>query len=92
MNNFIGLPEKIHGYIYCNDNPLSSIDGLTIFNLEICIHDYWYNKNIIPKIKENYFNKMLKSNPELIDIIKKDKSLELYYKKIVRKNKLKIFI
>ena len=92
FKSLIGSPKEIDNGFYCYSNCLTSLEGLSIINImNNSIYKIWFLVLDI-KIKEDYFNKNLDQNPELIKFIKKDDSLINYYKKLVRKNKLKIFI
>jgi hypothetical protein len=63
-----GSPKKVKGDFYTFRNPLISLEGLSIYNLKKYIHDVCYDQ-LNDKIKEDYFDKMLEENPEIINLI-----------------------
>jgi hypothetical protein len=64
-----GSPKEVNGYFYCNDeNQLTTLEGLSIYNLKKNIDRVWY-KELNPKIKEEWFNEHLEDNPEIIGLI-----------------------
>jgi hypothetical protein len=88
LTSLIGLSKEVKGDFYCSNNQLTTLDGLSPNIIKKTIIRDWYNQ-LDPKIKEDYFNKNLDQYPNLIEIIKQDKTLIKYYNKLVRINKLK---
>lgn len=92
LTSFKGLPELIGEDIFILGNNLTSMEGLSIYNLKKNVDKGWFYSIITPQMKQNYFNQHLKQNPELIEFIKNDPTIQPYYKRLLRKNKLKIFV
>ena len=74
LSSLIGSPKQVKGGFY-NDIDLTSIDGYSIYNLKININKDWY-KLLNSKIKEDYFDKNLEENPEIISLINFETSKE----------------
>ena len=70
LPNLIGSPEKLinSSSFWYGANPLTSLEGLSIYNLKIIIDKHWY-VGLKSKIKEDYFDTILEENPEIFNLI-----------------------
>jgi hypothetical protein len=68
LKSLVGLSKEVNGDFQCSDNELTSLDGLSIYNLKRCINLYWYTY-LNSTVKEDYFDKNLDTNPEIIGLI-----------------------
>jgi hypothetical protein len=68
LTTLIGTPKEVGGFFLCYSNPLTSLEGLSIYNLKEIITLNWYIK-FNSKIKEEYFDIILEDNPETISLI-----------------------
>jgi hypothetical protein len=68
LTNLIGLPEKIDGMFNCYYNKLISLDGLSYYNFIRNYKSEWFT-DLNPKIKEDWFNKHLEDNSDLLNLI-----------------------
>ena len=75
LTTLIGSPKEVKGGFHCYYNELTTLEGLSICNLKNIIDFGWY-RQLNPKIKEEYFDKMLENNPEIISLINFELSKE----------------
>jgi len=75
LSTLIGLTKVIGGYFDCYNNKLTSLEGFHINILKKSINTEWY-KELNSSIKEEYFDKILEDNPEIISLINFELSKE----------------